>query len=294
MPSSPQLKALGDLFRVRRGEIAVESIPANVVSASVRRRVAGLRREEVAQLAAVSADYYTRLEQGRLAPSDEVFETLCRALTLTSEQRAYAEDLLNHARGYVLPTPGREPAHDRLQLLLDQLADLPAIVFGPRMDVLAWNKPAVALMTDFARVPAAERNYVAMLFTAPELKGLYEDWPGVARTCVGILRREAAENPDDPELAALVGRLSIASEDFRRWWAEHRVAEQDFGSKVVLHPSAGRMRLNWDSFTYAGAVRQQLVLWSAEDGTADARALATLAEASRHRPQQTGTTAGPW
>ncbi|MDA3626291.1 helix-turn-helix transcriptional regulator [Saccharopolyspora sp. WRP15-2] len=276
MPSSPQLKALGDFFRVRRGEVSPDAIPANVVSTSTRRRVAGLRREEVAQLAAVSTDYYTRVEQGRLAPSDQVFETLCRTFALSSEQRAYAEDLLNHARGYLMSAPGREAAHDRLQLLLDQLTDLPALVLGPRMDVLAWNAPAAALITDFARIPAADRNYVSITFTAPEVKDLYEDWASVARTCVGILRREAAENPDDPELAALVGRLSIASDDFRRWWAEHRVAEQDFGAKVMIHPTAGRMRLNWDSFTYAGAARQQLILWSADPGTPDAQALSTL------------------
>ncbi|MBE3002399.1 helix-turn-helix domain-containing protein [Nocardiopsis sp. HNM0947] len=284
MSVSPQLKALGDFFRVRRSELSPGDVPANVVGTSTRRRVAGLRREEVAQLAAVSADYYTRVEQGRIAPSDQVFATLCRTFALSAEQRAYAEELLNHARGYVMTVPGRyvmtvpgrEAAHDRLQLLLDQLTDLPAIVLGPRMDVLAWNPPAAALITDFARLPAADRNYVSLTFTVPEVRELYEDWASVARSCVGILRREAAQNPDDPELAALVGRLSIADDDFRRWWAEHRVADQDFGAKVLHHPTAGRMRLNWDSFTYAGASRQQLILWSADAGTPDAEALATL------------------
>lgn len=284
MPSSPQLKALGDFFRVRRGEVTPDRVPAHVVSATARRRVPGLRREEVAQLAAVSTDYYTRVEQGRIPPSDQVFATLCRTFALSTEQRAYAEDLLNRARGYVMSGPGREAAHDRLQLLLDQLTDVPALVLGPRMDILAWNAPAAALITDFARVPAAERNYVSLTFTAPAMKDLYEDWTSVARTCVGILRREAAENPDDPELAALVGRLSIASNDFRRWWAEHRVAEQDFGSKVITHPTAGRMRLNWDSFTYSGAARQQLILWSADAESPDAQALSTLVVPARDKP----------
>lgn len=283
MSVSPQLKALGDFFRVRRSELSPGDVPANVVGTSTRRRVAGLRREEVAQLAAVSADYYTRVEQGRIAPSDQVFATLCRTFALSAEQRAYAEELLNHARGYVMTVPGREAAHDRLQLLLDQLTDLPAIVLGPRMDVLAWNPPAAALITDFARLPAADRNYVSLTFTVSEVRELYEDWASVARSCVGILRREAAQNPDDPQLAALVGRLSIADDDFRRWWAEHRVADQDFGAKVLLHPTAGRMHLNWDSFTYAGASRQQLILWSADAGTPDAEALATLVPAPDHR-----------
>lgn len=149
------------------------------------------------------------------------------------------------------------------------------------MDILAWNAPAATLITDFARIPAADRNYVSITFTAPGMSDLYEDWESVARTCVGILRREAAENPDDPELAGLVGRLSIADDDFRRWWAEHRVAEQNFGAKVMVHPKAGRMSLSWDSFTYAGAARQQLILWSAVAGSPDAHALSTLVSLTR-------------
>ncbi|GAA1404234.1 hypothetical protein AUR04nite_34560 [Glutamicibacter uratoxydans] len=230
----------------------------------------------MAQLASVSTDYYTRVEQGRLAPSEQVLDAISRALSLTSEQRAYVEDLLNRARGFSTAVPGREAAHDRLQLLLDQLVNIPALVLGARMDVLAWNDLAAALITDFSRFPVAERNYVSLIFTSQDMRELYEDWTSVARTCVGILRREAALNPDDPQLAALVGRLSIASDDFRRWWAEHRVADQDFGSKVMIHPVAGRIRLNWDSFTYAGAQRQQLVLWSAEPGSVDVRTLANL------------------
>lgn len=281
MSDSPQLKALGDFLRARRAEVTPDRIPRHVVSPSTRRRVTGLRREEVAQLAAVSTDYYTRVEQGRLAPSDQVFTTLCRTLALSPEQQAYAEDLLNRARGLIATGSDTEAVHDRLKLLLDQLTELPAMVLGHRMDVLAWNAPAAALITDFSRLPRIARNYVSITFTDPAMRDLYEDWTSVARTCVGILRRDAAEDPDDPKLAALVGRLSIVSRDFRRWWAEHRVSEQDFGAKVVCHPRAGRMRLNWDSFSYAGATHQQLILWSADKGTPDARALSSLVESTR-------------
>jgi len=276
MTTSPQLRALGEFFRARRSETPPDALPSYLISATTRRRVAGLRREEVAQLACVSTDYYTRLEQGRLAPSDQVFRALSRIFSLSSEQVAYAEDLLGRARGHIVVAAGREAAHDRLQLLLDQLADVPGIVLGPRMDILAWNAAAGALLMDFSRVSSAERNYVSLTFTAPAFRDLYEDWESVARTCTGILRREAAENPEDPALANLVGRLSIASKDFRRWWAEHRVAEQDFGAKVINHPQAGRLKLNWDSFKYAGAARQQLILWSAEAGSPDAAALSAL------------------
>ncbi|MDO4919065.1 helix-turn-helix domain-containing protein [Kocuria sp.] len=278
--SSPQLKVLGDFLRARRADVSPSTLPAHVVASGAARRVPGLKREEVAQVAAVSVDYYTRVEQGRLTPTPHVLSALCRVLQLSPEQTAYAEDLLNRARGYTAPSPGHEAADGRLQLLLNQLTELPALVMGPRMDVLAWNTLATALVTDFARLPSARRNYISLMFTDPRMRELYEDWETVARTCVGILRREATENPEEPELAALVGRLSIADHDFRRWWAEHRIHEQDFGAKVLVHPTAGRLRLNWDSFTYSGAVRQQLVLWSADPGTEDARKLAELSRAA--------------
>lgn len=281
MPATtPQLKTLGDFLRARRADVSPSTLPAHAVVPGAVRRVPGLKREEVAQVAAVSIDYYTRVEQGRLAPTPQVLAALARVLQLTPEQTAYAEDLLQRARGYTAPSPGHEAADGRLQLLLDQLTELPALVMGPRMDILAWNRLATALVTDFSKLPSAHRNYVSLMFTDPAMRDLYEDWETVARTCVGILRREAAENPDEPELAALVGRLSIADDDFRRWWAEHRIHEQDFGAKVLVHPTAGRLRLNWDSFTYSGAVRQQLVLWSADPGTEDARALRELLRAA--------------
>lgn len=274
--SSPQLKTLGAFLRARRDEVSPDSVGVRLTPTVGRRRVRGLRREEVAQLAAVSTDYYVRVEQGRLAPSDQVLETLCRVFRMSPEQTAYAGELLNLAKGHHPPPPGNRAAHDRLQLLLDQLTDLPAMVLGPRMDILAWNPLAASLFLDFGELPETERNYVSMTFTCPEIRNRYEDWESVARTCVGILRREAVRNPDEPELESLVGRLSIISDDFRHWWAQHRVAEQDFGAKVLVHPVAGRMRLNWDSFTYAGASRQQLILWSADAGSPDAAALASL------------------
>lgn len=283
MPAtSPPLKALGEFLRSRRAEVDPASVPEHVISTVGRRRVAGLRREEAAQLAAVSTDYYTRVEQGRLAPTEQVLAAICRAFRLPPEQVVYAEELLQAERGPTVRASGREAAHDRLQLLLNQITELPGIVLGARMDVLAWNSGGAALVTDFAKLPRAERNYVSITFTDPTMRSLYEDWPDVARTCVGILRREAARRPDDPQLASLVGKLSIASPEFRTWWAEHRVAEQDFGEKVLNHPAAGRLHVQWDSFRYAGAADQQLVLWSARAGSPDADALRAL---SRVGPQ---------
>ncbi len=232
----------------------------------------------MAQAAGVSSDYCTRVEQGRLAPSPDILLSLCRVLRLSAEQTAYAEDLLDAARGLGGSRPARSGRSQRLQLLLDQITELPAVILGPRTDILAWNRLASALLTDFSRLPSDRRNYVSLVFTQPEVRALYEEWESVARTCVGILRREAAHNPNEPELAALVGRLSIEDEDFRRWWAEHRIAEQDFGSKTLNHPLVGRLTLDWDSFSYDGAERRQLVLWSTSQRTDDAKRLGALAE----------------
>ncbi|MDR4533084.1 helix-turn-helix domain-containing protein [Glutamicibacter sp. PS] len=277
MATNSQLKVLGDFLKARRSEVPPENIPEQLVSYATHRRVKGLRREEVAQLVAVSPDYYARVEQGRLAPSEQVLQALGRVFSLSAEQRAYAEDLLNRARGYVEPAPGVERTNQRLQLLLEQLNELPAMVLGPRLEVLAWNELASALIIDFSSLPASDRNYAVITFTYPQMRDFYEDWDSVARTCVGLLRREAVSNPDDPQLAALVGRLSIASEEFRRWWAEHRVSDQDFGAKYINHPQLGRVLLNWDAFSYSGSGRQQLILWSADKGSADAEALKELA-----------------
>lgn len=281
---SSHLKQLGDFLKVRRAQLA----PAQVglpEHGHVQRRVAGLRREEVAQLVAISTDYYTRIEQGRLAPSPPVLSALTRELRLDDDQVAYVEGLVAQAaqagQAGRAASPRRRTArprvHPHLVRLLGQLSGTPALVFGPRLDILAWNDLASALMRDFGELPAAERNYVRMVFTDPFMRELYPDWDDVARTCVEVLRMEAGTNPTDPALAELVGELSIADAQFRRWWAEHRVAHQDFGSKRIAHPVLGDLSLDWDTFRYAGAPEQQLVLWSADPGSESAERLAQLA-----------------
>ncbi|CAL9637280.1 hypothetical protein SUDANB19_06216 [Streptomyces sp. enrichment culture] len=128
--------------------------------------------------------------------------------------------------------------------LLAQLTGTPAIVFGPRLDILAWNPLAAELLCDFAAVPEPERNYVRMVFTDPVMRDIYPDWEDVARTCVEVLRMEAGTNPTDPALTALVGELAVADQHFRAWWAEHRVAHQDFGSKRIAHSTVGELTLD--------------------------------------------------
>lgn len=261
---APHLRELGDFLRICRAKLT----PAEVGLAGVdtKRRVSGLRREEVAQLATISTDYYTRIEQGRLSPTAHVFDALVQALRLDADQADYARSLLDHASQAPAKQAKRRPSSvlPQVRRLLDQLTEIPALVLGPRMDILAWNRLAARVYADFDSMDTRELNYVRLIFTDPAMRELFADWLAVARSCVAILRREAAANPADPALSALVGELTIADEQFGQWWAARNVARQDFGTKVLNHPAVGELVLDWEIFRYAGAPDQQLVLNSAD------------------------------
>ncbi|WP_311380292.1 hypothetical protein [Arthrobacter sp. ISL-72] len=156
----------------------------------------------------------------------------------------------------------------QIQRLLDQLTDTPAFVVGKYLDILAWNGLAAALLADVDKLPPRERNYVRMMFTDPRMKNLYEDWESMARTSVAILRMQALDNPHDPRLSALVGELSLANPQFRQWWGARHVTRPEFRTKTIRHPELGDLTVNWDSFQTTGDPDQQLVLWTAEPGSA--------------------------
>ncbi len=181
----------------------------------------GLRREEVALLARVSTDYYTRLEQGRrIVPSAPVVDALIRALALDDAGAAH----LRHLIGAPTRTAARPAAAQRvragLHQLLESLDGIPAMILGRRTDVLAINPLARALITDFEALPAKERNYARWMFLAPDARERLVDWDAQARAVVENLRLDAGRDPDDPATQALVGALTIASDDFARWWKE--------------------------------------------------------------------------
>ncbi|OFI38508.1 XRE family transcriptional regulator [Arthrobacter sp. SW1] len=277
---APHLRELGDFLKTRRSELTPEDVGLPVFDFGPR-RVKGLRREEVARLAAISTDYYTRVEQGRLAPTTPVLAGLLRALRLDREQGAYLESLLAESARQPARRPRHPQARPQLRRLVEQLTDIPAVVFGPRLDVLAWNPLAAALITDFSAIPAERRNYVRMVFTDPAMRTLYADWESVARTCVAILRMDTAGNPTDPALATLVGDLSISDARFRQWWAARHVAQQTFGTKTLQHPLVGEITFSWDSFRYSGDPEQQLTLWTTEAGSVSHQRLQELAALSR-------------
>ncbi|MFE3795362.1 helix-turn-helix transcriptional regulator [Nocardia tengchongensis] len=269
---------LGDFLRSRRSRIQ----PADAgLREYGRRRVPGLRREEVAQLAGVSVDYYIRLEQGRgKHVSDAVLDAVARALRLTEPERLHL---------YALARPGgtvdAHPAtasgvysgtvHPGVRLVLDALT-APAFVLGRRMDVLAWNALG-DLVSGFSRVPAAERNQARYLFLEPVAPVYYPEWETVAGETVAFLRRDAGLHPDDPKLAALVEELSARSPDFARLWASHPVKEKTRGAKLIQHPEAGRLELGYETLALPADPDQLLVVYTAEPESTTAAALARLA-----------------
>jgi hypothetical protein len=154
-----------------------------------------------------------------------------------------------------------------MQRLLDQLTETPAIVLGRRMDVLAWNPQASALFVDFDALPAGERNYVRLLFGNAQMRALHLDWAEAAATSVATLRMEAAHHPDDPQLATLVGELSVRDADFRTWWASHQVTTASSGTKHYRHPIVGNLTLDCDVWASPDGSEQQLMVLTAEPGT---------------------------
>ncbi|SMC47431.1 helix-turn-helix domain-containing protein [Kibdelosporangium aridum] len=274
MSSHDRSTELGGFLKARRAQLTAREV--GLPETVTRRKVAGLRREEVAQLAAISVDYYTRLEQGRVQASAAVLITLAKALRLNEDQQAYLYELAGKtdARPRRRRTQQLRPAMRRL---LDQLTENPAIVLGKRMDILAWNTPATALYTDFAEIPATRRNYVRLLFTHPAMRALHMDWEHAAHTAVAALRMEAAKDPDDPDLAVLVGELSVQDSDFRNWWATHQVNSASYGTKHYRHPVVGELTLDCDTWDSPDGSGQRLMILTAEPGTPSHDALRILA-----------------
>ncbi|MER6425993.1 helix-turn-helix transcriptional regulator [Streptomyces sp. NPDC001137] len=263
MNSSAHRKELGQFLKARRAELSPRTV--GLPETDRRRRVAGLRRDEVAVLAAISTNYYTRLEQGRMVPSASVLSELVRVLHLSDDQRDHLFELAGRETGRAPRRRAPQKAHPRLRTVLNDLSVSPAVILGRHLDILAWNPMATALFgTDFAKIPQRQRNYIRQLFTDPALRTLYADWEGSARNAAAVLRQQAAVCPDDRTLADLVGELSLRDEQFRQWWGGRPVVPRTGGTKVFHHPVAGELSLAWDALTCAADPDQQLIVWSAE------------------------------
>ena len=267
---------LSEFLRTRRARLKPQDV--GLPDFGRHRRVPGLRREELAQLAGVSVAYYTRLEQGNgRNVSAEVLDAIARALRLSDAEHAHLMHLAKPKQLKKKPVARSQQVRPALRHLLDSIESVPAYIVGRRSDILAWNRMASALFGDWAEMPAQERNWARMVFLRPEYRELYLEWQQKASDMVGYLRMDAGCHPDDPRLSALVGELSVKSEDFRRLWAAHDVKEKSYGVKRMRHPLVGDLTLSFETFRLVDDGEQSLVTYHAEPDTPSAEALRLLA-----------------
>lgn len=278
---------LGEFLRSRRAALDPEQ--ADVGSWGRRRRVPGLRREEVAQLAGVSVAYYTRLEQGQARnASTEVLLALARALQLTPTETEHLLDLAKPAPLRSAPRTRPERPHARASAMLEAISEQPAVLLGRRNDVLAWTRMGQALLAphvpfESTEDPATRPSMPRLLFLDPQIRGLYGDWPYEARTNVSYLRRISGKYPDDPRLAELVGELCIKDSDFASMWATGRVSECTGGTKHFHHPLVGDLAAEFQIWLQADSPDHRLEVYTPVDPeSADAMTLLGVLTREEH------------
>lgn len=267
---SGETNLLGDYVRARRELVTPEQAGIPVTGV---RRVPGLRREEVAMLAGISADYYMRLEQGRdRNPSVQVLESLARVLRLDDDATAYLLRLGTDRPRRRTRRPRREAVPPGVAKLVTTLP-LPAYVEGRYFDVLAANALATALSPRLV----AGGNRLRDVFLDPAEQALYPDWEDAGGGMVAGFRESVGTDTDDPRVIELVGELSVASPRFSRLWARHDVVACEGAPKRIDHPQVGALRLNRERLGVGGAEGQTLVVYHPDPGTDSAEKLALLA-----------------
>jgi transcriptional regulator with XRE-family HTH domain len=269
-----------DFLVSRRARITPEQ--AGLPAYGGNRRVAGLRREEVALLAGVSIDYYTRLERGRAAgASDSVLEGIARALHLDEAERAHLFDLARASAATAAPRAPRRPAarqvRPSVRRILDSMTTTPAYVRNARLDILAANRLGAALFAPVLTSPARPANNARFLFLDPAAHEFYPDWERQAQDVVAMLRTETGRSPHDKALSNLIGELSTRSDHFRTWWAAHNVRFHRTGVKRFRHPEVGDLTLTFEALDLAADEGLRISAYSAEPGTPSDDALKLLA-----------------
>jgi transcriptional regulator with XRE-family HTH domain len=261
---------LGEYLRARRELVTPDS--AGLPQLGIR-RVAGLRREEVAMLAGISADYYLRLEQGRdHSPSVQVLESLARVLQLDEDSTVYLLSLGSHRPRRTRRRPRKETVPTGIRKLLDSLP-LPGFVEGRYFDVLAANPLATVLSPRLT----TGRNRLRDVFLDPAEQSLYPDWEDATVGLVAGFRESVGTDTDNPRFIELVGELSLASDRFRKLWARHDVRVREGTSVTLDHPQVGELTLNREKLAIGGSAGQVLVVYHADSGTTNADKLSLLA-----------------
>ncbi|MFK4122417.1 helix-turn-helix transcriptional regulator [Streptomyces longwoodensis] len=280
---------LGRFLRTRRAQLQPSDVGLPLFDE--RRRVPGLRRDELARLAGVSESYYTRLEQGvSLNASTEVLDALATALRLDETEHRHLYDLAgvgrkngNDRARTRAPAPERVTA--RALQLIAAFGSAPVIVLGRRSDVLAWNAAGHALFAghldpESPQDPERRPNTARLVFLDAHTRELYEDWPKKAADVVGRLRLAVGRYADDPRLAALIGELAMNSDEFSALWSEHRVRAWDVADYRMHHPLVGPMDVTQQAMRIPDAPGQRIVVVTAEPGSPSQAALTLLAQAA--------------
>lgn len=280
-----------DFLTSRRARITPER--AGLPLYGTNRRVAGLRREEVALLAGVSTDYYTRLERGNLTGvSESVLEALSGALQLDESERTHLFDLAraSNTSGRQRRTGAKQHVRPGVQRILDSI-DAPAYVRNNRLDLLGVNRLGRALLSDLFTHDTSRPNLARYLFLDRRSQDFYIEWAAVAKDVVASLRIEAGRNPYDRGLTDLIGELSTRSEEFRTWWASHNVRLHRTSTKRMHHPVAGELELTGEALELPGDTGLTLITYTVEPATSSAQALQFLSNwANGEVPDRTAAT----
>ena len=266
-----------EFLTTRRAKITPER--AGLPTFGRHRRVSGLRREEVALVAGISVEYYTRLERGiARGVSDEVLDAVSRALQLDDAERAHLLDLVSAANDERAPRRTATPQRVRpsIRRVVDAMSDVGAFVHNGRLDILYANPLAAALYSNHFGDPMRPPNTARFLFLDPRARTFYADWEKVAHDVVAALRGEAGRNPYDRTLSDLVGLLSTRSDEFRVRWASHDVRFHRSGTKRFNHPLVGELTLAYEALDLPADPGLTIVTYSAEPGSPSETALREL------------------
>jgi transcriptional regulator with XRE-family HTH domain len=268
-----------EFLSTRRAKVTPEQAGLPVYGGE-RRRVSGLRREEVASLAGISSEYYTRLERGNVTGvSESVIDGIAHALQLDEAEQTHLIDLLRTA-GTTRP-PRRQPTRERVrstvQRILDSMSGTPAFVLNGRLDILTANQLGHALFSPVYADPVRPPNNARFIFLDPHATEFFRDWDKIANDTVAMLRAEAGRDPYDRRLSDLIGELSTRSDEFRVRWAAHNVRIHTTGVKLIHHPVVGDLDLPFESFPLAADRSQSLLTYTAEPGSPTQDALNLLA-----------------
>lgn len=278
MPAMDTFDALRDFLISRRARLRPQDVglPDHGV-----RRVRGLRREEVATLAAVSVEHYIRLERGQASRvSDAVLDAVAEALRLSTGERRYLRSLARPNTGS--DHEGSRSVRPSVQHILDSMADTPAYVVGRRGSILAWNRLAAAVFADFDGIPSAQRTVGRLVFTDPRARWLYVDWEAKAREAVSYLRTETGKRPRDPELIQEIDELAYYSEDFRRLWSEQHVLETTHSTVVLrCHPPHQQLEFSWEGLQLTSDPDEIVLVYTTTPGSPSSTALLEMSRASR-------------